>query len=57
MVDQMKTELRARKSRPPTSLSNSPCKEGIIRRFTDFVTLFSASWRNRYRHAVRYSRN
>jgi len=31
MVDQMKTELRARKSRPPTSLSNSPREEGIIR--------------------------
>ena len=29
MVDQMKTELRARKSRPPTSLSNSPCEGGV----------------------------
>jgi hypothetical protein len=31
MVDQMKTELRARKSRPPTSLSNSPREVGIVR--------------------------
>ena len=37
MVDQMKTELRARKSRPPTSLSNSPREEGNIAHTAQFV--------------------